>query len=171
MGRKILMTLIITVMIFALNVKVQAADISENGGKVTVPVTYSVNNTSFIISVPTVIKADTVETSFEITAKEVNLRPEEYIEVFLTEGCDENGRISLKRKGSEDYLVTTASVGGKNISENNYRVGYFKDGESATRNLDGAVTLSGLNVTRETRSGDYSAGICFVVELRDDLNE
>jgi hypothetical protein len=50
-------------------------------------------------------------------------------------------------------------------------VGYFKDGSNSTVNLDGAVTLSPLNVNSETKAGVYRGNICFTVELRDGVNE
>ena len=50
-------------------------------------------------------------------------------------------------------------------------MGYFKDGSDSTKNLDGAVTMSGLNVTASTKAGVYRGNICFTVELRDGANE
>ena len=175
MGRKIIMVLLVTVLVFSIRKTVNAANITTDGGSVSVPVTYTVDNTSFIITVPTVINADVKETSFAIGASKINLRPDQCIEVFITEGCDENGKIRLIRQGGNpaadtDYLETTVSIKGKNIKDNAYRVGYFKDSGNSTENLDGAVTLSGLNVTAETKAGVYKTNICFTVELRDGVN-
>jgi hypothetical protein len=116
------------------------------------------------------------ETSFAIGASKVNIKPEQYIEVFITEGCDKDGKVKLMRQneapGTEvNYLESTLSIKGKNIKDNSFRVGYFKDGSDSTKNLDGAVTMSGLNVTASTKAGVYRGNICFTVELRDGANE
>lgn len=173
MGKKILMLILTAVMVFSLKETVHATDINTNGGSATVPVKYTVDNTSFIITVPTVIWADKTETQFEITAKEINIRPDEHLQVFITEGCNSEGKIILDRQGvaqgNEAQLETTALVGGKIVSANNFRVGHFKDSSSIT-NLDGKVTLSGLNVDEKTRAGDYQSTICFKVELSKDDN-
>jgi hypothetical protein len=96
--------------------------------------------------------------------------------VFITEGCDKDGKIRLTRQNvaqgvEESYLETTAIIKGKNVKDNSFRVGYFKDGSNSTVNLDGAVTLSPLNVNSETKAGVYRGNICFTVELRDGVNE
>ena len=44
------------------------------------------DNTSFTITIPTVIWAGTSETEFEIAAGNINLRPDEEIQVFIKEG-------------------------------------------------------------------------------------
>lgn len=176
MGRKILMVLLITMLVFSFNKTVQAGNITTDGGSISVPVTYTVENTSFVITVPTTINADVKETSFAIGASKVNIKPEQYIEVFITEGCDKDGKVKLMRQneapGTEvSYLESTLSIKGKNIKDNSFRVGYFKDGSDSTKNLDGAVTMSGLNVTASTKAGVYRGNICFTVELRDGANE
>lgn len=176
MGRKILMILLIAVMVFSINKTVQAGNITTDGGSISVPVTYTVNNSAFVITVPTTINADVKETSFSIGASKVNIRPDQCIEVFITEGCDKDGKIRLTRQNvaqgvEESYLETTASIKGKNVKDNSFRVGYFKDGSNSTVNLDGAVTLSPLNVNSETKAGVYRGNICFTVELRDGANE
>ena len=95
MGKKIIMILLSAVFIFTMSEQVRAAEISTNGGSVSVPVRYTVDNTAFTITIPTVIWAGTSETEFEITAGNINLRPDEEIQVFIKEGCDEQSKIKL----------------------------------------------------------------------------
>ena len=73
MGKKIIMILLSAVFIFTMSEQVRAAEISTNGGSVSVPVRYTVDNTAFTITIPTVIWAGTSETEFEIAAG--NLKP------------------------------------------------------------------------------------------------
>lgn len=173
MGKKILMFVLTAIMVFTLKETVHAADINTNGGTATVPVRYTVDNTAFVITVPTVIWADKSDTQFEVLAKEINIRPDEHLQVFISEGCNSEGKIVLDRQGvepgNEAQIEVTATVGGGNIAANNFRVGHFKDSTSLT-NLDGKVTLSGLTVNDNTKSGDYQSRICFKVELSKDGN-
>lgn len=173
MGKKILMFILTAVMVFSIKETVHATEINSNGGSATVPVKYTVDNTSFLITIPTVIWADKKETQFEVSAKEINIRPDEHLQVFITEGCDSEGKLILERQGvtegNESHLETTVLVSGRNVADNNYRVGHFKDGSSVT-NLDGKITLSGLNVDENTRAGDYWTTVCFKVELSKDEN-
>lgn len=169
MGKKIFTIVLATVFMFTIRQNVFAANITTNGGTAKVPVKYTANNTAFIITVPTVIQAKDVETQFEITSSEMNLRPDQQIQVYISEGCDTNGKIILNRQGATTAtaatLETTATVAGRSVASNNFRVGLFKDSSTSTTNLDGKVTLSKLNVTKNTRAGDYLATICFKVEL------
>ena len=55
MGKKIIMILLSAVFIFTMSEQVRAAEISTNGGSVSVPVRYTVDNTAFTIKIPTVI--------------------------------------------------------------------------------------------------------------------
>lgn len=169
MGKKILLLVLSAVFIFSMKVNVNATDINSNGGTASVPVKYTVNNTAFIITVPTVIWAQKEAVVFEVTASEMNLRPDEKIQVFLSEGCNSNSQIVLQRQGAsvgtESSLETIATVAGKKVSDNNFRVGLFKDSANSTENLDGKVTLSGVNVDRNTKAGDYQTTVQFKVEL------
>lgn len=167
MGKKIIMILLSAVFIFTMSEQVRAAEISTNGGSVSVPVRYTVDNTAFTITIPTVIWAGTSETEFEIAAGNINLRPDEEIQVFIKEGCDEQSKIKLLRQGdtqNDSVLETSVTVNETSLSDNNYRVGRFVD-KSGTTNLDGKVTLSPLNIDKDTKAGDYLATVVFEVKL------
>lgn len=171
MGKKIFMFLLTVALIFGQNVTAYAANMTTSGEEVSVPVKFSVNNTSFIITVPTVIMASDSGSEFTITASDINLRPEEYLEIFITKGCNENGSIILERQNVPEgkeiaTLKTDVSINGKSIKDNNFRVGYFKDGSNSNENLDGKVTLSGIEINEDTESGDYATTVCFKVELK-----
>lgn len=170
MGKKIFMVLLTVVFTFSIYNKAYAAELVSNGENVSVPVTYTVENTAFIITVPTVLNPQKTKSYFEITSSKMNLRPDEYIEVFIRQGCDERGKIVLTRQndttGTPATIETSVSIAGGSIIKNNYRVGYFKDGSECTKNQDGKVTLGALNVTENTKAGDYLGTVTFEVELK-----
>ena len=173
MSKKILMVIVTVIMIFTLKGTAYAAELTGDGDSVNVPVRYTVNNTAFVITVPMVITADTKDCYFEISASKMNLRPDEAVVVSIVSGCDIDGAVNLVRQDVATdkpvaTLKTMLTVGGKSIVENDYRVGYFRDSINSEINLDGKVTLSGLEINENTEAGDYEGIIRFQVELRPD---
>lgn len=169
MGKKILLVVMILVFGFSFTESVKAGELKSDGDNLSVPVKYTVDNAAFTITVPTVIVADTQDVKFLVQASNINIRPDKKLEVFISEGCDDNGVIRLNRLGDSDnnYLETKVTIAGKSVADNNKRVALFKD-LSGTTNIDGEVTLSGLDINENTKAGDYLATIVFKVEMNDE---
>ena len=171
MVKRILTGVLALVLIMSISEAAYGATLTYNGGRASVPVTYTVDNSSFEIIVPAVITPSTVENSFLIGADKLNIRPDEYVEVTVVSGCDDKGTVTLQRQnvpaGKETAtLKTTFSTSGKSISETNYVVGHFEDGSSIV-NSTGAVTMSAINVDESTQAGDYLATVEFRVDLKN----
>lgn len=171
MIKKMIMGLLAAVFILVTGETVYAANISKDGGSAQVPVTYTVDNTAFVITIPAVIAPGAEGTDFEVGAASMNLRPEQYVEVSISSGCDEDGTVTLKRQNVPvgkpvATLSTVFSVGGKNIGANGYLVGRFEDGADSTSNRLGTVSMSALSVDESTEAGDYMTTIEFKVRLK-----
>lgn len=171
MSKKIIIGILAVIFIMAAGQSVSAADISTNGGSAQVMVTYTVDNTAFVITIPAVIAPDAEGTDFEVGAKSMNLRPEQYVEVSISSGCDGSGTVTLERQNVPEgkpvaTLSTVFSVGGKNIGANGCLVGRFEDGADSRINRLGAVSMSALPVTEDTEAGDYMATVEFKVMLK-----
>lgn len=170
MIRKILTGVLALVLIMSISEAAYGASISTDGGSAAVPVTYTVDNSSFEITVPALITPSTEEESFLIGASNMNIRPDQYVEVRVISGCDQNGTVTMERQNvpvgkQTATLETTFSVAGKNISETDYVVGHFEDGSSIV-NTAGAVTMSAVTVDETTQAGDYLATVEFRVDLK-----
>ncbi|MBD5157288.1 MAG: hypothetical protein HDT13_06615 [Butyrivibrio sp.] len=171
MNKKILMGILTAVFIMVMGETVYAANMNADGQTAQVPVTYTVSNTSFVITIPAVIAPGAEGTSFEIGASGMNLRPEEYIEVSVSSGCAGDGTVTLKRQNVPEgkpvaTLSTVFSVGGQNIGANGFLVGRFEDGADSRVNRLGAVSMSALNVDENTEAGDYMTTVEFKVKLK-----
>ncbi len=171
MIKKIVIGLLAAVFIMAMAENVYAADITSDGGTAVVPVKYTVNSTSFVIRIPAVIAPGTERASFEVGAQSMNLRPEQYVEVIISSGCDGNGMVTLCRQNVPEgkpvaTLSTVFSVGGKNIGQNGHLVGRFEDGSDSRVNRLGEVSMSALAVDDNTEAGDYMATVEFTVKLK-----
>lgn len=171
MNKKILMGILAVIFIMVTGETVYAANMNADGQTAQVPVTYTVSNTSFVITIPAVIAPGTEGTSFEIGASNMNLRPEEYIEVSVSSGCAEDGTVTLKRQNVPEgkpvaTLSTVFSVGGQNIGSNGFLVGRFEDGADSRVNRLGTVAMSALNVDGNTEAGDYMTTVEFKVKLK-----
>lgn len=175
MGKKILTILLTLYLVLAASVSLDAATLTADGESVKVPVKYSVNNTEYIITIPAEITLDSADTSFEITAEKMNLRPDEEVIVKISSGCDSNGVVTLTRQQSDEAnaptLSSTLSQNGVNIATNEYIVGKFVDGENSTANTLGAIIMSAPKIDENTKAGDYLGTIQFEVELRKAQNE
>ncbi|MGN0369139.1 MAG: hypothetical protein ACI4EW_01165 [Butyrivibrio sp.] len=174
MFKKVLVFVLGTIIFFSMSKAVYAADITitTDGGTVEVPVRYTVDNTSFIITIPAVIAPSTTESSFQIGADYMNLRPDQSVEVTVSSGCNSEGVVVLERQNVPNgkpvaTLETTLSTRMGRINENGYLVGQFSDGENSTVNTLGSVSMSPLNVTENTEAGDYCAGIVFKVQVKN----
>ncbi|MCM1307061.1 MAG: hypothetical protein NC223_00515 [Butyrivibrio sp.] len=171
MGKKILMGILAAIFIMVTGEKVYAANLNADGQTASVPVKYTVNSTAFVITLPAVISPGAEGASFEIGASEMNLRPEQYIEVSVSSGCGEDGTVTLKRQNVPEgkpvaSLSTVFSVGGQNIGANGFLVGSFEDGADSRKNLLGAVSMSALKVDAATEAGDYMTTVEFKVKLK-----
>lgn len=170
MGKKILVVLLSILMIFSYSVSVNAATLTSDGETVKVPVKYTVNNTEFIITVPAQLMLESRDVSFTITAQEMNLRPDEIVVVSISDGCKEDGSVELVRQNDKQtrpsILYTYLTVDGENIAQNEYMVAKFMDGDNSTENLIGEVVMSAPVLTEDTKAGDYSGTLEFLVELR-----
>lgn len=171
MGKKIIMGILAAIFIMVTGQKVYAANMNTDGQTATVPVRYTVSNTSFVITVPAVIAPGIEGRSFEIGAASMNLRPEQFVEVSVSSGCTENGTVTLKRQNVPEgkpvaTLDTVFSVGDKNIGANGYLVARFEDGADSKVNRLGAVSMSALNVKEDTEAGDYMTTVEFKVRLK-----
>lgn len=165
------MGILTAVFIMVMGETVYAANMNADGQTAQVPVTYTVSNTSFVITIPAVIAPGAEGTSFEIGASGMNLRPEEYIEVSVSSGCAGDGTVTLKRQNVPEgkpvaTLSTVFSVGGQNIGANGFLVGRFEDGADSRVNRLGAVSMSALNVDENTEAGDYMTTVEFKVKLK-----
>ncbi|MGN0373862.1 MAG: hypothetical protein ACI4EN_00050 [Butyrivibrio sp.] len=174
--KKMILTILLSIFfIFGISMRVDADTLDADGETARVPVKYTVDNTEFVICIPGEIAADTDSSAFIITADKMNLRPDEEVIVRISQGCDEEGRITLVRQndssGNPAQLTTVLTTGDKNIAENNYIVGYFKDSDDSTKNTVGYINMSGLKTDEYTKAGDYLAVIEFQVELRRCGNE
>lgn len=171
MGKKILTGLLSLLFVFIISQRVDAAEITADGGSVSVPVTYTADTTAFVITIPAVITPSDVKQSFSIGASYMNLRPEQHIEVRVSKGCAAGGTVTLRRQNVADgkpaaTLDTVLSVDGTTIDKNDFLVGYFCDGSESSKNILGDVSMSPLNVTSDTEAGDYTAALEFTVALK-----
>ena len=170
MGKKILTVLLTILLVFSSNMVVNAANLSSDGATTQVPVKYTAETTAFTIIIPAQLSPTNKSNTFQVTSSNMNLRPDEEIVVTISSGCNSSGEVLLKREGdktsSQATLKTILTAGGKNISQNNYVVGLFKDSDTSTKNLTGNITMSGLSVDSSTKAGDYSAVVEFKVQLR-----
>ncbi len=175
MGKKILTVLLTLYLVLATSVSLDAATLTADGDFVEVPVKYSVNNTEYIITIPAEITLDSTDTSFEITAEKMNLRPDEEVIVKISSGCDSNGMVTLTRQQSDrenaPTLTSTLTQNGVNIASNEYIVGKFVDGENSLTNTLGTVIMSAPKIDENTKAGDYLGNLQFEVELRKAQNE
>lgn len=171
MYKKFIIGVLAVIMMFSMSEVVWADTISVNGGTSNVPVTFTVDNTSFVITIPKEIKPKANEDStFSIGATQMNLRPDERLDVTIASGCGAEGAVKLIRQnvpmGKEPASLTTKlSVKNQTIDKNHFLVGQFKDSANSTQNLLGNVTMSGLSVNSSTESGEYRATIEFKVEV------
>lgn len=170
MGKKILTVLLTILLVFTSNIVVNAANLNTDGATTQVPVKYTANTTAFIITIPAQLSPTNKSNTFQVTSTNMNLRPDEEIVVTISSGCSSSGEVVLNRVGdktsSPAKLTTILTAGGKNIAQNNYTVGLFKDSDTSTKNLIGNITMSGLNVDNNTKAGDYSTVVEFKVQLR-----
>ena len=169
MFKKIIAALMTVVGVFASVTAVKAETISTDGGSVSVPVTYTVDNSYFEVVIPATISVGTEATGFAITSTAMNIRPDETVQVSIASGCNEKGIVELERQGvaggqKAATLDTYVTIDGTGINETNYIVGRFTDA-TGTDNQVGDVSMSGLTVTEDTQSGDYMATIVFKVDL------
>lgn len=151
---------------------VNAATLTTDGGTAKVPVKYSVNTTAFEIIIPAVIMPGLEESSFSVGAALMNIRPDQCVEVSLISGCNDKGQIVLVRQNVEDgkipsTIATSLSVNGTKLGAGNMVVARFEDGKTSTVNKLGAVSMSALNITKDTEPGDYEATVEFKVSLRN----
>lgn len=170
MVKKIFMGIMVLLFIFTSVVKTDAAELTKDGQTANVPVRYTVDNTEFIIAVPAVIAADPYGTQFLVRASNVNLRPDQHLEVKITKGSGKDGEVVLERQNVPfgkpvASLVTNMSISGKGIDQNGNVVGYFEDSINSDQNITGEVRLSPLLVTDQTEAGDYEAIVEFTVTL------
>ena len=170
MGKKILCILLTILLVMTLRTTINAGSLTKDGDSVSVPVKYTVDNTEFIITIPAEITVGNVETSFEITAEKMNLRPDEEVIVKIVDGCDANGEVTLVRQQEDmenaPVLTTKFTQNTKSIAENDYVVGKFVDSADGKVNVLGAVSMSPPVVDENTKAGDYIGTIQFEVELR-----
>ena len=172
MNKKILTCFLSVFFVFAISQRVDASEINTDGGKARVPVTYTANTTAFIITIPAVISPSDEETSFNVGASYMNLRPEQHIEVSVTGGCNEGGVVTLERQNVAEgkkaaTLNTVFSIDGNPIDKNGYLVGYFEDSSESSTNILGNVTMSPLNITADTEAGDYRTVVEFTFSLNN----
>lgn len=170
MVKRILTGVLALVLILSVSEAAYAANITTDGGKATVPVTYTVNNSSFEVTIPAVIRPSTVESSFEVGATKVNIRPDEYVEVSISSGCDADSKVVMSRQNvptdkTVATLETKFSAGGVLIGKNNYIVAHFEDGSKIVNSI-GDIKMSPVTVTQNTEAGDYSATVEFKVDLK-----
>ena len=170
MFKRILTGVLALVLIMSLWETADGAVISTDGESVSVPVKYTVDNSSFEIKIPALIIPAEEETGFLIGADKLNIRPDEYVEVKIVSGCDGSGAVKLERQNVPEgkdkaVLETVFSVSGRNISEADSIVGHFEDGSSIVNSV-GEVTMSAVNVDETTQAGDYQATLEFRVDLK-----
>ena len=169
MGKKILCVLLTILLVMTLRTTINAGTLTKDGDSISVPVKYTVDNTEFVIIIPAEITVGNEETSFLIMAEKINIRPDEEVIVRISEGCNENGAITLVRQQENEdapVLFTDLTQNGVNIAENDYIVGKFVDSDNSTNNTLGEVNMSVPVVDENTRAGDYIGTICFEVEIR-----
>ena len=171
MSKKIIMILITAALLFWRAVNVDAATLSSDGESADVMVKYTVNNTAYEITIPAVICPSTSESSFSVSSEYMNLRPDEYIQVSLSSGCEAEGIVTLKRqnvpKGKPvSEIDTVLSINGVTLDKLSNIVGRFEDGADSTRNLVDNVSVGKLNIDRTTEAGDYMAIVEFRVDLK-----
>lgn len=172
MKKRLLAGVLTVIFVFAMVQQVSANTLSTDGGSTSVPVKYTVDNTAFMITIPAMIQAGTVESEFAISASGVNLRPDEHLEVAISSGCDESGVVKLERQNvpfgkTVASLNTILSVNGKNVAQSGHIVGYFTDSANSNQNLYSPVKLSPLVVNDTTEAGDYQAVLEFTITLKD----
>lgn len=170
MIKKILTGVLALVLIMSISEAAYAANITTDGGTASVPVTYTVDNSAFEIVIPAVIRPSDKDTSFKVEAGMVNIRPDEYIEVSISSGCDSLSKVVMKRQNVPEgkpvsTLETQFCAGGKPIGSNGYIVGHFEDGSSIYNSI-GDISMSAVNVDDNTESGDYLATVEFKVDLK-----
>lgn len=175
MGKRILTALLTILLVFSSSMVVNATTLSSDGATTQVPVKYTVNNTAFVINIPSELTPDTELKSFTITAESMNLRPDEELVVKISSGCNEYGQVILTREGDKTSnpatLYTLLVCNGMNIARGDYLVGLFRDSDDSTHNIAGKVNMSALKVESDTKAGDYSAVVEFKVEIRKVTNE
>lgn len=173
MFKKFIIVIMSVVLALAVCKPVYAADtvISEEG-QVSVPVKYTAATTAYMIRIPAFISAGGNIEEYSIGADNVNLRPDECVKVYITEGCDTTGAVTLTRQNvpagkKAATLNTTFMIKDKNIkvSDNGYVVGYFKDGANSTKNMTGSILVTPLNITSNTEAGDYMGTVTFSIKL------
>ena len=168
--KRIMVIIVAMAMIISSTNVVDAKTVSSAGETASVPVKYSVNNTGFIIEIPSVINVGSEDSTFAITAENVNLRPDEELSVVITEGCDDEGYVKLLRKKVPEgkkvaILKTRLSVQDNNLGENK-TVAKFVDSDESNTNLLGEVKMSGIVTDKNTEAGDYMGTLVFEVELK-----
>lgn len=170
MGKKILCVLLTLLLVLSSRITINAATLTTDGDSVEVPVKYTVDNTEFIITIPAELTVGNEETSFEITAQKMNLRPDEEVIIKIAKGCDSSGAVSLVRQQEDistaPILNTSLTQNGVSIASNDFIVGKFVDSDNSVENIMGAISMSVPVVDENTRAGDYIGTLQFEVELR-----
>lgn len=120
MIKRILTGVLALVLIMSVSEAAYAANITTDGGTASVPVTYTVDNSAFEITIPAVIRPSDRATSFKVGAELVNIRPDEYIEVSISSGCDSRSMVVMKRQNvpagkTVSTLETRFSAGGDKL--------------------------------------------------------
>ena len=166
MIKRILTGVLALVLIMSVSEAAYAANITT----ASVPVTYTVDNSAFEITIPAVIRPSDRATSFKVGAELVNIRPDEYIEVSISSGCDSRSMVVMKRQNvpagkTVSTLETRFSAGGNPIGSNGYIVGHFEDGSNIVNSI-GDISMSAVNANDKTEAGDYLATIEFKVDLK-----
>lgn len=172
MSKKIIMCILAMILIFSGVHNVNAKTLSSDGETASVMVKYTADTTAFEIVIPSVICPDSNNSSFVVKASYMNLRPDEYVEVSIADGCKEGGVVSLMRQnvpnGKEvSVLDTILTIDNVTLDKLSYVVGRFEDGTDSAKNLVGDVNIGKLNVNKDTEAGDYAAVVEFKVELKN----
>lgn len=144
----------------------------DDEGEVSVPVRYTADTTSYTIKIPALITAGENVMEYSIEAEKINLRPDECVKVYISEGCDQNGTVTLTRQNvptgkKAATLSTTFTIKNLNVpvSDNDYIVGYFEDSANSIENMVGSILVNPVNISDSTEAGDYSGTVTFAVIL------
>ena len=175
MSKKIITILLTALMVLTMSQGVSAATLTTDGQTADVPVKYTAKTTAFSVTIPAALAPDGAKAkTFSISSAKMNLRPDEHIEVSISQGVDTNSAVTLLRQNvpagkTVATLLTTLSVKGDVLSKNNNVVGYFADSATPTTNTIGAVTMSALNYNATTtEAGDYLGTVTFKISLIQD---
>lgn len=172
MSKKIIMCILAMILIFSGVQNVHAKTLSTDGETTSVTVKYTADTTAFEIVIPAFICPAGENSSFTVASSYMNLRPDEYVEVSIADGCKEGGKVSLKRQNVPagkpvSVLETVLTIDNVTLDRLSYVVGRFEDGKDSTKNLIGSVMMGKLNINRDTEAGDYQAVVEFKVDLKN----